>query len=481
MTTAPADRAAAIPIIDEHSAELREFVGTMPRAEEQLAALSLPARRFMARAFRAHRVGDLDTALQGYIRVLVEQPTNPIALHYAALLGGVLNRFAKQEKKPMAADEVARLMALSVAYAPDNPAAVFNFAKFQQERGEIQDARQLYENAVRLNPYFAEAWTNLGNVWGELGDRDRMEECWELALMCPTDGSADARFNLSMLKLLRGDYVEGWRDYEARWDSASFRYGYGRRDIRRPRWDGSKVGILLLHAEQGAGDAIMMSRYIPLACERARRVIVEVVPSLTRLFASSFPDVEVRERKIGELPEYDRHLPMMSLPHLFQTTVETVPPPAQLARSLMESRSFPAERGRIGVCWKGSPNHPDDRKRSMPFEALSPLLEIEGLTFQSLQYGEAPTPLIPLEASDYLDTAAVIARCELVITVDTSIAHLAAGMHVPTWILLPFYAEWRWLQDREDSPWYKSARLFRQSRAGDWHELIQRVITELET
>jgi hypothetical protein len=168
---------------------------------------------------------------------------------------------------------------------------------------------------------------------------------------------------------------------------------------------------------------------------------------------------------------------MMSLPFVFGTTLETVPPPAPFQAN---GGSIQAEPGRIGLCWRGSTTHTNDRVRSMPFEATFPLLDVPGLTWQSLQFGyETSAPLDSCPLGDFLDTARAIARCSLVVTVDTSVAHLAGAMGVPTWVMLPFAAEWRWLQDRSDSPWYPSATLLRQRHAGDWNELTEWAATML--
>lgn len=440
--------------------------------------LALPRRhiaRELRRAYRLHRDGQLGEAMQLYASVLTHEPTNAMALHYAALIGRHLNDHAKQRGLPTNDEAVMRLMALSVAYAPDNPAAIHNFAKFKHDRGELDDAKQLYETAVALDPTQGESWTNLGNVWGELGNRLRAEACWLRALECPSS-LADARFNLSFLRLMKGDFARGWAEYECRWDSPTFRHGYGRPELTAPKWDGAPItGTLLLHQEQGAGDAIWMWRYVPLIRARVGRLVIEVIPGLASLFRAFFPDVEVIARGDARqpIPPHDAQLAMLSLPSVFGTTLETIPEcvpvPAELA-------SIRPESGRIGLCWRGSTTHTNDRIRSIPFEATWPLLDEPGLTWQSLQFGwDTSPPLDQCPPGDFLETACAIARCSLVISCDTSTAHLAASMGVSTWILLPFSAEWRWLEDRIDSPWYPSAVLHRQAIAGDWLELTRRL------
>lgn len=432
--------------------------------------------RVMRQAYTAHKGGNLGMAAQLYERVLNKFPEHPIALHYAALLGRTLNDHAKQQGKPTNDDAVMRLMAASIAAAPDNAAAVHNFAKFKHDRGEVEDARQLYEIAVARRPDQGESWTNLGNIYGELGNRLRAEACWARAMESPFT-TPDAKHNLSFLRLLKGDYLTGFQHYEARLDCPEFWYNYGRPDLSPRRWKGEPLGgPLLLHMEQGAGDAFMFARYVALARERTQPVTVEVIRGLAPLFRATFPDLEVAVRGDGIAPHVAQ-ASLMSLPAILGATLSNVPPPTPFGGETVPLRP---ESGRIGLCWRGSTTHTNDRIRSMPFEATFPLLDLPGLTWQSLQWGyETSAPLDSCPAGDFLDTAREIARCSLVITVDTSVAHLAASMGVLTWILLPISAEWRWLQDRTDSPWYPSAVLWRCDRPGDWPGLVDRVRSAL--
>src|SRR6185503_427461 len=255
---------------------------------------------------------------------------------------------------------------------------------------------------------------------------------------------------------------------------------HGRKDLTAPLWDGTEMpGALYLHLEQGIGDFIQMTRYVPLVQERVGRVVIEVIPALVPLARVMFPETEIATK--GEAPPaHAAQLPMFSLPHLFRTTLENIPDPVPFLVNSAENLPIQAEPGRIGLCWKGSATHPNDLVRSMPFEACFPLPDLSGLTWQSLQFGyDTSPPLDQMPVGDFLETARQIARCSLVITVDTSVAHLAGCMGVPTWILLPYIAEWRWLQGRDDTPWYRSAKLWRQKEAGNWGELVQRLASAL--
>ncbi len=443
------------------------------------------AHQLLARAYQLHKVGQLFEALPLYVQVLESYPQHPVALHYAALLGRSLYDRARESPKAKAiSDAVVRLMSAAILAAPDNAGCLHNLAKLHHDRGELDQAGYYYRAAVRYKPSQGESWTNLGNIYGELGDREKAEQCWRHAIDCPT-GDADSAYNLSFLKLLKGDYAAGWPAYEMRLQSPGFQLDYGRPELTAPKWDGVRPGTIYVHQEQGAGDAIMMARYLPLVLERAGpggRVVIEVVAGLASLFQSAFSDCEVVVRGASP-PAHDFQVSMLSLPAVFGTTLATVPHPGRFPIIRGENPPDPANPGRIGLCWRGSTVHTNDRIRSMLFEAAFPLLDLAAshrLTFQSLQFGyDVSAPLDACPTGDFLETARAIARCDLVISVDTSIAHLAASMGVETWILLPHHAEWRWLQDREDSPWYPAARLWRQSAAGDWPGLIARVVDEL--
>jgi hypothetical protein len=435
------------------------------------------ATKVWRRAHAAHAAGRLFDAHALYQQALALEPHHAAALHGIALLSAHFSKLSKANGGEGADDEVVRLLAKACIEAPTNAGAWHNFAKFKQERGELEDAKQLYETALEHNPLQGESWINLGNLYGELGNALRMEAAYLRAQECPTT-EPDARYNLSFLKLLKGNFADGWPEYEYRLQAPEFRHGHARPDLTAPKWDGRPLdGHLYVHMEQGVGDAIMMARYIPLAAARCRTLTVEVIKGLVPLFQVTFPTVRIATR--GVLPSlHDAQLSLMSCPAVFGTKLDTIPPPAAFSDGI---GSIQPESGRIGLCWRGSTTHVNDRTRSMPFTATFPLLDVPGLRWQSLQFGyETSPPLDPLPLGvDFLDTARAIARCALVITVDTSIAHLAASMGAETWILLPFAAEWRWMQARDDSPWYASARLWRQERAGDWQGLTTRVASAL--
>lgn len=454
-----------------------------------------PARqaRLMGRAYELHRNGQLGPAVSIYQKVLQANPRHVVALHQVAVATRQISELAQANGTPFDRDTARHFMeaaveaasgifsampdqAISPGIARDCAGVIHNYAKFLNDYGDLASREAViavYEAALSLSPEQGESWTNLGIAYGDAGNRMRAEAAWTRALACPTP-TPEARFNLSMLHLLRGDYERGWAEYEARWDSVTFRTSYGRPDIDAPRWDGSRLeGTLYLHGEQGAGDVLMMARYLPLAAARCRRLIVEVLSNLVPLFRAAFPSIDVVARGEGP-PTVDAHLPMMSCPAVFGTTLRTVPEPPSFRTAIGDISPIP---GRIGLCWKGSSTHPNDRLRSMPKEEMVlALASVAGAELQSLQFGESADPrLVDCPSGDYLNTARAIAACAFVVTVDTSVAHLAGSLGVPTMLALPINAEWRWLQDRDDSPWYPSVRIVRQPAPGDWSAVMERI------
>jgi hypothetical protein len=304
---------------------------------------------------------------------------------------------------------------------------------------------------------------------------------------------AQARFVESVARLTLGDF-SGWRGYEARWSVGLL--ASQRRSFTAPLWlgDGSLDGkTILLHAEQGSGDTIQFVRYAPmLAARGARKIVVEVQRELVRLL-SGIAGIAVVAR--GDvLPPFDCHCPLLSLPLAFATELATIPAdipyiaPADADRALWRQR-LPG-RPLVGLAWSGARAHDNDLNRSLRFETLTPLLDLPGVTFVSLQHDvrEGDAPLLRARPDvlalgtafgDFADTAAAIAALDAVVAVDTAVAHLVGAMGKPLFLLLPFAADFRWLRERRDSPWYPTARLYRQPRFGDWDSVIDTLRQDL--
>jgi hypothetical protein len=298
--------------------------------------------------------------------------------------------------------------------------------------------------------------------------------------------------NLGLIHLLQGDLAVGWPEYESRW-----KVGVGdERKLLQRRWKGEELGgeRILLYAEQGLGDTMQFVRYVPLVAERGGEVVLEVQPALHGLLADT--DGASRVIRRGEaLPEFTWQCPLMSLPLALGTKLETIPARvpyivADAVRVDTWRERLQKNTRRVGLAWAGNPGHPRDRLRSIPLEQLVPLLNVAGTTFYSLQFGSGSEQMKQLrpggqlvdlgdELQDFANVAAIVANLDLVISIDSAVAHLAGGLGKAVWILLNKGCDWRWFLEREDSPWYPTARLFRQSNPGGWQEVVKRIEHEL--
>jgi hypothetical protein len=307
--------------------------------------------------------------------------------------------------------------------------------------------------------------------------------------------NADAHHNEGLALLTLGDYRRGFEKYEWRWQRSGMP---PRRRLGKPLWLGEyPLGrkTILLHAEQGLGDTIQFVRYAPLLAKTGAKVVIEVQPELAHLLARVAGVTGVVACG-APLPAFDVHCPMGSLPHALKTEPATIPADIPYLTASTERIAKWRERierlpsPRIAIAWSGRATHANDRNRSLALARLEPLLALDGASFVSIQRelrgadGETLARVPRLvhvgdDLDDFDDTAAVVSLVDLVISVDTSVVHLAAALGRPTWILLPFWPDWRWMLDRADSPWYPTARLFRQSAPGDWDSVIARVTEEL--
>jgi Tfp pilus assembly protein PilF len=441
------------------------------------------AQAQIARGLKKQMRGDLAGAMKHYRAVAQRDPKNPHALYFSALGAYYLKEMPR----------AIRLMTAVVKLAPKHADAWYNLGKFYHDLRDPETALVHYIAALEKDPDHVEALLNAGNVWAELGDARTAEQCYHRALAQDTN-RPEAKYNRAFLRLARGEYLKGWQDYEARWECTGIQLEYGRDFMRTvPMWDGSEISgqTLLLHAEQGLGDTIQFIRYLPMVIERSQaNVIVEVQSSLARLIRESFPDAPVYVREEAK-PAFDVQCPLMSLPALCGTTLETIPWDGPYLGRLpwVAGLSF-----KTGICWAGSKGHLNDHNRSLSRDELDGLIGAihghkltrnQNIKLVSLQIGERADEcgdyMRRIDVDDFSDTAHIIAGLDLVITVDTAVAHLAGALGVPTWLMLPKLPDFRWLQDRTDSPWYPSMTLIRQTRRGDWSDVIERVRKMLES
>jgi tetratricopeptide (TPR) repeat protein len=429
-------------------------------------------------------IGQHDEAIALYRRICQLQPNSAEAWCNLAI------SLREHKKFEESIDAFNRSISLNPKFAP----AYNNLGVAYSESDRLDQAIKFFRKAVEIQPEYAHAWKNLAVALGEQCKYDECLAAFAEAAEANPD-LAEIYSNRAIILLTLGKYEQGWRDYEWRW-RANLKLLAPPRKLSEPRWDGSPLNgrTILLHTEQGFGDAIQFARYIPLVADRGGRIILECQPELVRPLRTVRGVDRIITR--GEaLPRFDVHSPLMSLPLAFGTTLQTIPSqfPYLSADQAMSARwktrldPIPAKL-KIGIVWAGSPKHRLDRQRSMTIDHLAPLADVKDAIFFSLQKGDPSRQTPPAglnwfdftaELNDFADSAALVTNLDLVIAVDTAVAHLAGALAKPTWILLPHPPDWRWLLDRLDSPWYPTARIFRQRSAGDWAPVISEVTAVL--
>ena len=390
-------------------------------------------------------------------------------------------------------EEAARAQCKAIAINPGFAEAHSNLGNALYGLRQFDEAIAAYHHAIELKPDYADAWANLGTALLHSGNFDEAVVASRRAIaLAPTH--ANAHSGLGILLLMRGDPAEGWDEYAWRLRSTERR---GRPFPELP-WQGENLAgkHIYVEAEQGFGDTLQFVRYIPLLATRARKVTLRAHQQLVRLFRESLPDITVLgDRGDPEPFQYDAAL--LCLPRLFKTRLETIPANVPYLRAPADvtarwTRRLTKLAGlKVGLVWAGNPAHVNDTRRSIDVGSLTALLAVRGASFVSLQIGQRAAELRKLagekaavedlssELEDFADTAAAINALDLVIAVDTSMAHLAGALGKPVWLLLPGVTDWRWLFSREDSPWYPSMRLFRQKNGEAWPIVIGRVVEEL--
>jgi Flp pilus assembly protein TadD len=433
-----------------------------------------------------HRRGQLDRATPAYRHALKLRPNHVDALNN---LGSVLLDQRQLEEAESSFRAVLQ-------HKPDHVDAMVNLGIAVMELGRLDEAANLFRQALRLAPNVADAHNGLGAVYMKQAKiREALASYDESLRREPNH--ADTHLNRALLWLLLGDWQRGWREYEWRWRTKAF----PPLAVRQPRWDGSPLAgrTLLVLAEQGLGDTLQFIRYLSLPPLRDSQVIFRCPkPLLTLLKQCSYLPRLIAEGE--KLPSFDVYAPLLSLPGILGTSPNAVP--ANIPYLEADSTLVSQWRGqlgsagrRIGIAWQGSTTHRGDRLRSIPLAQFRTLAEIDGVQLVSLQKGPGTEQLRSLagqldvvdlenrwgdEAESMGHIAAIMKSLDLVISCDSAIAHLAGALGVPVWIALPQVPDWRWQLEREDSPWYPTARLFRQSAMGDWESVLQKMAAEVK-
>ena len=376
-----------------------------------------------------------------------------------------------------------------------NPYILFNYGNALKELKRLDEALHVYDKSIELKPDYVDAYNNRGIVLKDLKHFDDAVISYDRAIQIKPD-YVDAIFNKSILKLLLGEYKEGWQLYESRKDKEDNKNQYPK--FQASLWLGNvsiKDKTLLVHSEQGLGDSIQFCRYLPiLKSFKPKKIIFHVEKLLLSLLSSMDNEITFLEKNRA-LPSFDYYCPLMSLPLALKITLETIPANIPYLKvDNVKNKHWQEKLGkqtkpRIGLVWSGSTKHKNDHNRSLKLQQLSSLLKLP-FEFHSLQKDIRDGDKKTLKAyknidqhhkdlDDFSDTAALVNQMDLIISVDTSVAHLAGALGKKVWILLPFIVDFRWLLDRDDSPWYPTAKLFRQSQIGDWNSVIQQLISEL--
>ncbi len=464
-----------------------------------------------------HQNGKLGDAIKHVKRAAELAPR--VALFHANL--GEMLRLAGRPK--LAAD--AARAALEIE--PTMPAALSNLGIALYELKDYEDAVSAQRKAIASNPNFAEAHSNLGNAlhalrrfdeaivayrraieiksdyadaWANLGTTLHHSGNFEEAIVALRRAialaphHANARSGLGILLLMRGDLAEGWDEYEWRLRSTE------RKGPKFPEipWQGENLAgkHIYVQAEQGFGDTLQFARYMPFLAARAGKVTLRVHQQLVRLLRESLPDITILGDR-GDPAPYQCDTVLLSLPRIFKTRLETIPAeipylrPSADAAQKWSKRLAKMKGLKIGIAWAGNPGHVNDSRRSVGLPLLAPLIAVRGTSFASLQFGPRAADLkkvkgnakiegLASDLEDFVDTAAAVTALDLVITVDTSVAHLAGALGKPVWVLLPWVTDWRWLLQREDNPWYPTMRLFRQKKGEDMADIVVRVEQELK-
>ncbi len=481
--------------------------------DEVLAIVPDHAEAHLNRGVALRRLGRREEASAAYLRAIAIAPDRPGVWVNAANALADVNRLAEARaaldagiaREPMSAEawqamggllsrhghELAAEACLRRAARlnPADPAPLLRLAGYLSARGAHDEALATFDQARRLGPLSAFANSGYAQTLISQGKLDDAERHLRRALALDAD-ALDAHLGLARLLLLKGELGTGWVEYEWRRRKPESKLP----KLPGREWDGSPVGgkTVLVYSEQGFGDVLQFSRYVPILAAQGARVIFAVPPQLRRLM-QGLDGVAELITAFRPMPACDFHVPLLSVPRFLGIALDRVPAQVPYLRAPVSTTPLPAPLGtriKVGIVWAGSPQHSNDRNRSLTLEELLPLASLPGVALYSLQAGPRVGDLAKLShpalvrdlsrhLSDFADTAGVVGSLDLVICADTAVAHLAAALGRPVWVMTPYAPDWRWMLEREDTPWYPTMRLFRQSEPGRWDDVVARAVQEL--
>ncbi len=436
--------------------------------------------------------GQLAEAADCFRQTLRFDPVNIQALFN---LGNVLKDMDQMEQAVDCFRQICRLQ-------PSHTAAINNLGILLQDQGRYDEAIQCFREVLRLHPGNVDAYNNLGMAFKDIGQFTEADSCFQNALAIKPD-HATVLWNRCLLRLQSGNFAEAWPDYEYRWTQT----GMVPRMFPQPRWDGSPLiqKTLLIHAEQGLGDTIQFLRLLPMIQRQGGNVVFECQPALVRLI-QGIPGADDVVSAGSPLPDFDVQLPLMSLPGVLRVTLASIPANVSYltandalighwGRIIASQCPNHSKIFKVGIAWQGDLKHRGLSNRSLTRRSLAlslfePLAKVRDVALFSLQVGpgseqipSAPFPLVDLgsrfDPNSLEDLAGALMNMDLVVTIDTAVAHLAGALGRPVWNMLSTVACWRWLSDREDTPWYPTMRLFRQRRLGEMGDVMERVVNEV--
>jgi Tfp pilus assembly protein PilF len=459
-----------------------------------------------------YRAGRHKDAREICDKVLAGAPNYADAVHLSSVLqmdGGNLEK----------AEDLARR---AVELSPQSASFVNTLGVVLKKRKRFADAMSCFQRAVELEPKFAPVYTNIGLILAMEGDYERAEQAHRRSLANDPNyvtamhnlanllqdagkldealiyfrqalerkpGDAEIHTHRALCMLMQGDFSRGWDEYEWRMQMKS---QLAKHSLKSPLWDGRgfESQTLLVYHEQGFGDVVQTARYLPMVKARGGRVVVACAPPIGKVM-ETVEGVDQVVTSDAAIPPHHFKVPVMALPRIFRQDIANIPAQIPYIKAPPVMLMGPEGTKRVGIVWAGSTTHDNDHRRSMPAPQLKPLLETPGVTFYSLQFGERfaeleqagladkVTRITDEQMSDFHQTAGYIEQLDLLITVDTAVAHVAGALGKPVWTLLAFANDFRWLKGRSDTPWYPSMKLYRQSRPMEWGDVIKALCTDL--